>query len=87
MGEGAAHDRHAPRKRDPLARTGLLLALLVPIFLVYGLATLAGYLTDTGVLIIALVMLVLATFVVIGAVLRIADVPPEDDDASEFLVG
>lgn len=68
------------RKRDTLARTGPLLALLIPVLGVYGLATLAGYLTDTVVLIIAIIMLLIATFVVISGVIRMASAPPDDDD-------
>ena len=72
--------RPARRKRDTLARTGPLLALLIPIFVVYGLAALAGATTDTVVLIVAVVALLLATFVVISGVMKLANVPPEEDD-------
>jgi hypothetical protein len=78
--DGAGHGKPARRKRDTLARTGPLLALLIPILLVYGLATLAGYTTDTVVLIVAVVALLGATFVVIAGVIKLANVPPEDDD-------
>lgn len=80
--DGAGHGEGARRKRDTLARTGPLLALLIPIFVVYGLAALAGYTTDTVVLIVAVVALFLATFVVISGVMKLANVPPEDDDES-----
>jgi hypothetical protein len=78
----APADEHGDgrRRRDTLARTGPLLALLIPIFLVYGLATLSGYTTDTGVLIIAVIALLLATFAVILGVIKLASVPPEDED-------
>jgi hypothetical protein len=75
-----SHEHGVKRKRDTLARTGPLLLLLVPIFVVFGLATLAGHLTDTGVLIIALVALLFATAVVIFGVIKLASVAPEDDD-------
>lgn len=77
---GGEHGKPARRKRDTLARTGPLLALLVPILLVYGLATLTGYTTDTVVLIVAVIFLFIATFVVIGGVIKLASVPPEEDD-------
>jgi hypothetical protein len=77
---GAEHRQGSRRGRDTLARTGPLLALLIPIFLVYGLATLAGYTTDTVVLIVAVVVLLIATGVVISGVIKLTNVPPEDDD-------
>ncbi|HEY1688243.1 MAG TPA: hypothetical protein VGF95_05200 [Solirubrobacteraceae bacterium] len=79
-GEGAATEHHGAPKRETLARTGPLLALLPPIFLVFGLATLAGFTTSTGALIGALAALLIMTVLVIGGVLKLADQPPEDED-------
>ncbi|MHB1539465.1 MAG: hypothetical protein ACYCUM_10850 [Solirubrobacteraceae bacterium] len=70
----------ARSRRDTLAHTGPLLALLIPILLVFGLAALTGVTTDTVVLILAVVALLVATFVVISGVMKLASAPPEEDD-------
>lgn len=75
------HARHgALAKRDNLARTGPLFALLLMMLLVYGLAVLTGATTNHGVLIVALVLLVAATYGVVAGTIKMIDLPPEDGD-------
>lgn len=77
-----AHQHAAPR-RDTLARTGPLFALLFPMLLVYGLAVLTGATSSIGILIPALVLLVLVTYGVVVGTVKMIDLPPEDFDEDE----
>jgi uncharacterized membrane protein len=75
------HAHHgASVKRDSLARTAPLFALLFVVLLVYGLAVLTGATTNHGVLIIALVLLVVATYGVVAGTVKMIELPPEDGD-------
>jgi uncharacterized membrane protein len=67
-------------KRDSLARTAPLFALLFVMLLVYGLAVLTGATTNHGVLILALVLLVAATYGVVAGTVKMIELPPEDGD-------
>ncbi len=74
------HGHHAPGKRDSLARTGPLFLLLFVMLLVYGLAVLSGATTNHGILIVALVLLVAATYGVVAGTVKMIELPPEDGD-------
>jgi hypothetical protein len=75
------HGHHgAAVKRDSLARTGPLFLLLFVMLLVYGLAVLTGATTNHGILIIALVLLVAATYGVVAGTVKMIELPPEDGD-------
>jgi hypothetical protein len=80
--EPHAHQPAAPR-RDALARTGPLFALLFPMLLVYGLAVLTGATSSIGVLIPALILLVLVTYGVVAGTVKMIDLPPEDFDEEQ----
>lgn len=75
--EPHGHTR-ASGRRDTLARTGPLFALLFPMLLVYGLAVLTGATSSLGVLIPALVLLVVVTYGVVAGTVKMIDMPPED---------
>lgn len=80
--EPHAHEPAAQR-RDTLARTGPLFALLFPMLLVYGLAVLTGATSSIGVLIPALVLLILVTYGVVAGTVKMIDMPPDDFDEDE----
>lgn len=77
----AHHERAA--RRDSLARTGPLFAVLLPMLLVYGLAVLAGWTTSTGALIGALVLLVVVTYGVVAGTVHMINLPPEDGEEQQ----
>ncbi len=83
--EPHAHQHAAPR-RDSLARTGPLFALLFPMLLVYGLAVLTGATSSIGVLIPALILLVLVTYGVVAGTVKMIDLPPDDFDEEQETV-
>lgn len=75
------HAHHgAPARRDTLARTGPLFALLFPMLLVYGLAVLTGATSSISALIPALILLVLVTYAVVMGTVKMIDLPPDDLD-------
>lgn len=80
--ESHAHHR-APARRDTLARTGPLFALLFPMLLVYGLAVLTGATSSMGALIPALILLVVVTYGVVMGTVKMIDLPPEDMDEDQ----
>lgn len=79
--EAQSHPEHegTPR-RDRLAQTGPLFAVLFPMLLVYGLAVLTGATASTGALIGALVLLVVVTYGVVAGTVHMIKMPPEDGD-------
>ena len=82
--ETEPHVRHsAAARRDTLARTGPLFALLFPMLLVYGLAVLSGATSSIGVLIPALILLVIVTYGVVAGTVKMIDLPPDDMDEDQ----
>ncbi len=82
-GGGGAQAPHARERRDTLAHTGPLLAVLFPMLLVYGLAVLTGWTASTGALIGALVLLFLVTYGVVWGTIHMINLPPEDEEEQD----
>lgn len=80
--ESHAH-QHATARRDTLARTGPLFALLFAMLLVYGLAVLTGATSSLGALIPALILLVVVTYAVVMGTVKMIDLPPDDVDEDQ----
>lgn len=80
--ESHPHHRTAVR-RDTLAQTGPLFAVLFPMLLVYGLAVLTGWTSSTGALIGALVLLIVATYGVVAGTVHMINLPPEDGEEEQ----
>ncbi len=67
-------------ERDTFAHTIPLISIWLPMLLVVGLVILAGATTSHIALGGAVVALLLATFAVVMGVVRLANLPPEQDD-------
>jgi hypothetical protein len=80
---GGAHAPRARARRETLAHTGPLLAVLFPMLLVYGLAVLTGWTASTGALIGALVLLFVVTYGVVWGTIHMINLPPEDEEEQD----
>jgi hypothetical protein len=70
-------------RRETLARTGPLLAILFPMLLVFGLAVLTGWTASTGALIGALVLLFVVTYAVVWGTIHMINMPPENEEEQD----
>lgn len=66
-------------RRDVLAHTGPLFAVLIPMLVVVGLVILTGHTASTGVLIVAVVLLITTTYFVVTGTVKMIEMPPEDE--------
>lgn len=75
-----SHAHRGALRRDTLAQTGPLFAVLFPMLLVYGLAVLTGWTSSTGALIGALVLLFVVTYGVVVGTVHMINLPPDDGE-------